>query len=621
MQPLDWSILFAYIAGALGLGIWLRRRASQGLDHFFAAGRSLPWWLIGTSMVATTFAADTPLAVTGFVAEHGIAGNWLWWSWAFGHLAAVFFFARFWRRSEVLTDAELIELRYHGKPAAILRGFKAFYFAVPINCITMAWVMRAMGKLSQTVFRWDEWLGPERYAWLLRVWPAWLGDISPSEGLSILLGAVVATTYASLGGLTTVIITDIVQFAFALAGSVLLAIYAVDHVGGLTAISSKLESLYGAEGREQILDFLPASDAAWMPFHVFLIYILVSWWAQKFSDGGGYLMQRMAAARDEREALRGTAWFVVAHYAIRPWPWILVALVALIVFPLDGSGTATGALSAAVAQDRELAYPALMVELLPPGALGLLVTGMAAAFMSTIDTHITWGSSYFVRDFYQRFIAPEADDRALVRAGRLGVALMLGLALMFATLIDSIGSAWKFFTLMAAGAGVIAIVRWLWWRINAYSELAALISAAVTALIITPIEHGRFIDNDYHLGLLIVVGVSVLVTTVVTGFTRPTPYPTLRAFYLRVRPIGAWGLVRQCGDPPADVALGRTLASWFSAGLGLFALLFGIGEMLLKNKVLGVTLVLSGLIAWSVALHWAGALRRRTATPKGRHSP
>lgn len=612
MESIDWTILLTYIVGALGVGILMQRRASSNIESYFAAGRSLPWWLIGTSMVATTFAADTPLAVTGFVAKHGIAGNWLWWSWAFGHIAAVFFFARMWRRAEAITDAELIELRYHGRSAAVLRGFKAFYFAVPINCITMAWVIKAMGKVAQVIFPWERWLGTSRYAALEAWWPEAIGIDTPSEGLSILIAAVVATTYATLGGLPTVILTDIAQFSFAMIGSILLAFFAVQHVGGLAAIPARLTEQYGAQEASEILAFFPGTDAAWLPLNVFLVYVLVSWWAQKFSDGGGYLMQRMAAARTEHDALRGTAWFVVAHYALRPWPWILVALVALIVYPLGA--TPDTALAASVAADRELAYPVLMYELLPAGALGILVTGMAAAFMSTIDTHITWGSSYFVRDFYQRFIAPDADDAALVRAGRFGVVLMLVLALVFATWIDSIGAAWKFFTLMAAGAGIIAIVRWLWWRINAYSELTALITAALVTLTLGSIDGGRLIDDDYHVGLLIVVAISAAATAVATFATKPTPRATLREFYLRVRPIGAWGPVRSPDDPEAGVSFGRILASWFAASFGVFALLFGIGQLLLIHTLLGVGLVVSGAAAWGLALYWAGALTPSDST-------
>lgn len=608
MSVLDWSILLLYVAAALGIGVWMQRRASASVDEYFAAGRRLPWWLIGTSMVATTFAADTPLAVTGFVAANGIAGNWLWWSWAFGHIAAVFFFSRMWRRAEAITDAELIELRYFGRPAAVLRGFKAFYFAIPINCITMAWVIKAMGKIVTVIFPWDRWLGPEIYGALEASWPTGIGISTPSEGLSILLGTSIATIYATLGGLPTVILTDIAQFAFAMIGSLLLAIYAVDHVGGLGELTVRLGATYGPERADGILAFFPGLDAAWLPLNVFLVYVLVSWWAQKFSDGGGYLMQRMAAARSERDALQGTAWFVIAHYALRPWPWILVGLVALIVYPLDVPPN--GELAAAVAADREMAYPVLMYELLPSGALGILVTGMAAAFMSTIDTHITWGSSYFVRDFYQRFIRPDATQKQLVRVARLGIVLMVLLALIFTSFISTIGGAWKFFTLMGAGAGIIAIVRWLWWRVNAYSELAAIATAAVVTLILTGLDSERFIEREYHVGLLIVVGISAAVTLLVTLLTRPTPLERLRQFYLKVRPVGAWGPVRHVDDPPTDTSFARLLASWFSAGVGLFALLFGIGEWLLSSAFVGISLSLLGIAAWTLALYWAGALTR-----------
>lgn len=609
MSAIDWILLLSYVGAALGVGLWMRRRSSESVDEYFAAGRRLPWWLVGTSMVATTFAADTPLAVTGLVAKHGIAGNWFWWSWAFAHLAAVFFFARMWRRAEAITDAELIELRYSGKSAAVLRGFKAFYFAVPINCLTMAWVIKAMGKIVQVIFPWEAWLGPTIYGPLERSWPEGIGIASPSEGLSIVLGALVATVYASLGGLPTVIVTDVAQFAFAMVGSLLLAYYAVDHVGGLDQLVVRLENIYGAEEAEGLLAFFPSTDAAWLPLNVFLVYVLVSWWAQKFSDGGGYLMQRMAAAKDEEHALKGTAWFVIAHYALRPWPWVLVALVALVIYPLGAPGESASALS--IAADREMAYPVLMYELLPPGVLGILVTGMVAAFMSTIDTHITWGSSYFVRDFYQRFWKPDASPKDLVRAGRFGVVLMLVLALLFTTQIDTISGAWKLFNLMAAGAGIVAIARWLWWRINAVSEIVALSSAAVLAFVLNVYDGGRLVKADYHVGLLIVVGVSLALTIAATLLTAPTDPAHLRRFYARVRPLGFW---QQFHDgAPAGPGFGATLAAWFVAGAGLFSLLFGIGEWLLGSALLGTLLCIGGIGGWYIALRLSGAVGARSA--------
>lgn len=598
MSILDWSILLTYIIVALGIGLFMHRRASTGIESYFAAGRRLPWWLVGTSMVATTFAADTPLVVTGYVAQHGIAGNWLWWSWALGHTAAVFFFARFWRRAEVLTDTELIELRYHGPSATWLRGFKAFYFAVPINCFVMAWVIKAMGKVSQMIFPWREWLGAETYVWIDSVIPGPAG-----ETLSIVLAATIAGIYATLGGLLTVILTDIAQFAFAMLGSLLLAYFAVDHIGGLSQLTPKLVNLYGPAEAEGFLAFFPRFDVASLTLNAFLVYVLVSWWAQKFADGGGYLMQRMGAARSEQDAIRGTAWFVVAHYAIRPWPWVLVALVALVVFPL---GDTSSPLAQQVAQDRELAYPLLMFQLLPSGALGILVTGMTAAFMSTIDTHITWGSSYFVRDFYQRFVRPEASDAQLVRAGRLGMVLMLVLALVFTTFIGSIGGAYKFFTLMGAGAGIVAILRWLWWRINAYSEITALTTAALVSIALA-LFAPRMVDQDYHLGLLLVVGLAALATALVTWLTPSTPLEKLREFYLRVQPMGVWGPVKHPNDPPPIDDFARALAAWSAASFGVFALLFGIGTWLLHDIFWGVTLVGGGLAAWGLALHWVGA--------------
>lgn len=600
MHPVDWAVVLGYVLLALTAGFWLRRRASADLASYFVAGRKLSGWLIGTSMVATTFAADTPLAVTGLVAEHGIAGNWFWWSFAFSHIAAAFVFSRLWRRAELITDVELIELRYGGRPAAWLRFIRAFYFAVPINCITMAWVIRAMGKIVKLLFPWEKWLPAHAYGFLQAHWPQGLAIQSPSEGLSILVGVTIAFTYALLGGLPSVILTDVVQFVLAMIGSVALAVAAVSAVGGLAGLRGRLESVYSGEA-ENILSLWPAADAAWLPLEAFLVFLCVQWWAWKYSDGGGILVQRMSAAKDEGHALRGTSFFVLAHYVLRPWPWILVGLAALVIYPL-GDPAASGR-AALVANDREMAYPVLMVELLPAGLLGVMITGMAAAFMSTIDTHINWGASYLIRDVYQRFLRPEASQKQLVRAGRVAMGIILLVALAITTQIGSIAGAWKFLTAMSAGLGLVSILRWLWWRINAYSEMAGLVSAALTALVIYGIYGSDPFAADiipYHQVLVTVVSTSSAAVLLTTVLTAPVGAETLRQFYARVQPVGFWGPVADSASAP--MRLGTAVLAWLAASGGVFAMLFGLGEWLLGSAMLGGFAVGGGALAFAGAL-------------------
>ena len=604
IHTIDWVILATYLFASIGIGLWMRRYASEDIENYFVAGRKMSGWLVGTSMVATTFAADTPLAVTGIVAKNGIAGNWFWWSLAFSHLTAAFIFARQWRRAEIITDAEFIELRYSGRSATCLRLLRAFFFAIPINCIIMAWVIRAMGKIVSVVFPWDKWLPQALYASLQTNWPEWIAVKTPSEAISICIGVLFATFYATLGGLPSVIITDVIQFCLAMIGSVMLAWYAIDHIGGLSALTEKLSLTYGEEAAG-ITAFFPSSEAAWLPLQVFLVYILVQWWAQKFSDGGGILIQRMSAAKDENHALRGTSWFVIAHYALRPWPWIIVALVALVLFPLESTGILTNHPEAAtVLADREMAYPILMAQFLPPGLLGIMITGMAAAFMSTVDTHITWGSSYLTKDIYQRFIHPEATQRELVKAGRTGVIFIVLLALAFTTQIHTIEGAWKFITVMGSGIGLVTMARWFWWRINAASEITGLVSATILSLLLYGTSLGEGLP--YHHALLFVVTISTLAIIVVTYLTAAPDLIHLRLFYEKVRPMGWWGPVQRATDP-APEPLGPLLVAWVIAAISLFALLFGIGEWLIGSTPLGIGMVIGGAVGWYVALKKARA--------------
>lgn len=591
----DIIIFISYLVLALGIGWWSKSRASESLDQFFVAGRSMPGWLIGVSMVATTFAADTPLVVSGIVNDKGIAGNWFWWSLALGHLLAAIVFAPLWRRATVITDAEFTELRYSGKPALWLRGIRAFFFAIPINCIIMGWVIRAMGKVVSVLFPWDQWLPESTYATLLEYWPSWISISSPSEGISLIIAVIFAGIYATMGGLSSVIITDLVQFVLAMIGSVGLAIVAVHHVGGLDGLTERITLLY-PDSHGDILAYFPSGDSTWLPLHAFLTFIFVQWWAQKFADGGGILVQRMSAGRTPRDAITGTSFFVFAHYVLRPWPWIICGLVAMVAFPLAGAtGDPTLPGADIVNADREMAYPMLMRYLLPEGLLGILVTGMGAAFMSTIDTHINWGASYTVNDLYKRFLNPNASERELVRASRIATVGILVIALIVTTQIATIENAWKFVTLIGSGMGLTSILRWVWWRMNAWGELAGIGGGALISLVYLSPWADSWNALAYYQQLLIVVSFTTLLTLTVVFLTPPEPSATLLQFTQRVSPPGAWTTPRSAEPPPILNLLGL----WLVSAVALFGALFGIGEILLSSSpALGWLMTLVSLATW-----------------------
>ena len=587
LAVIDWTIVATYLVATLLVGAWVSRSAGRSLESYFVADRSLPWWWLGTSMAATTFAADTPLVVAGLVAKHAVAGNWLWWSWAISHVSVAVVFAALWRRSRVLTDAELIELRYTGRSGAWLRGFKAAFFAILINAIILGWVVRAMVKIAAPFVDWQAFLGAGAVETFAAVWPAALLVGTPNDTITVLVLFGVIGAYSSLGGIRGVILTDLVQFVMALAGGALFAWFAIEHVGGMQGLREGLAQHYDAEA---LLSFVPAQDAAWLPVHVFLIYIAVQWWAQYYSDGSGYLAQRVFAARDERHAVGGALWFVVLNYAVRTWPWVLVALVALLVFPL---GTAGEGVAAVVAADREMAYPVLMAQLLPAGALGLLFASLLAAFMSTVDTHLNWGASYLTHDLYRRFVDPGASQARLVWISRLSVMLLTAMGVVVASRIDSIEQAWRFFIALGAGLGLPSMLRWFWWRANAWTEIAGIVAAVTSAMVLYPL----FPDARPEHLLVAIVAIATTSALVATFLTPPVPRDHLAAFTRRVRPPGWW---KDLPGAAPKMALGWLGAAWLAGNAGVFALMFGIGYLLLGPRAKGAVLALSGLfLLWA----------------------
>ena len=569
----DWLVVALYFLFNIGVGLYYKRRASRDTAEFFLSGRNVPWWLAGTSMVATTFAADTPLAVTGFVAKNGIAGNWLWWNMLASGMLTVFFYARLWRRSGVMTDIEFAEIRYAGPPAAFLRGFRALYLGLLINCIILGWVNLAMAKILELVF-----------------------GISKGEALWFVVGLILLTSAIStLSGLWGVLVTDLFQFVIKMGMVIVLAVVAVEAVGGIDAMRVKLaavDQLRGATtgGRGSVLSFVPDVGSAWMPMITFFVYIAVNWWATWYPGaepgGGGYVAQRMLSAKDEKHSLLATLWFNIAHYAIRPWPWILVALASLILYP----GLA----------DPETGYVRVMVDHLPSSLRGLMVAAFAAAFMSTIATHLNWGASYLVNDFYRRFVRRGDSESHYVLMSRLATLVLTVISAAVAFRIESIGGAWKLLIVTGAGTGGVLLLRWYWWRINAWSEVSAMIAAFVVSLLL---QTAGGLDSDQPRDFAYIVLTTVAVTTAVwlavTYLTRPESEATLEAFYRRTRPSRTgWGPVaaRAADVRPSADGLANLL-DWFAGCVLVYGALFGVGKLLLHETAPGVLLIAIATIA------------------------
>lgn len=531
---IDWFFIFMYLSFAFAAGILLSPKAGKSLVSYFVADRKLPWWWLGTSMVATTFAADTPLVITGFIAADGISANWFWWSWAIGYMAMTVFFAGKWRRMEVLTDVEFVELRYGGKPAIILRMVKAFYLSILVNSIVLGWVFKAMSKITGPFLDWKDLLGADRFSIIQNVWPSFLIFDSLNNTITVLILFLVVVVYSSMGGIQGVILTDLVQFALGMGGAILFAVYAVSSQGGISGLLSKMEELY-PDKHKSILSFWPDFQEASLPINVFLIFISVQWWAQYYSDGSGYLAQRIHTAKNPKEAEKGSLWFNIANFMVRTWPWILTALVTLVVFPLHDP-TKYFSEGWIVGGDREMGYPILMKLILPNGILGIVFASLMAAFMSTADTHINWGASYLVNDFYLRFVHPKADDKTLVKASRIAVVTMSIIAILVATQIQSIANAWKFLLAFASGMGLPQILRWIWWRTNAWTELSGMITALILSMILYPSYPN--VRSEYLL-FWVAIG-SVAVSILVTFLPPPVPQNTLDDFIKRVDPIGFW---------------------------------------------------------------------------------
>jgi len=551
LTAVDWLIVGVYFLLSLLIGLYYSRRAGRSTGDFFLSGRDLPWWLAGTSMVATTFAADTPLAVAGFVARDGIAGNWIWWNMALGGMLTVFFFARLWRRAGILTDVEFAELRYSGRPAAILRGFRAVYLGLAINCVIMGWVNLAMAKILTITMGW-------------------------TRLTAVLVSLGITGVYSALSGLWGVVVTDFFQFVFAMGGTIALAWFAVrlPQVGGIAGLHEKLPA--------SAFDFLPSVGAGpggaatgfALPFAAFLAYIGVQWWASWYPGaepgGGGYIAQRIMSARDERHSFFATLWFTIAHYCLRPWPWILVGLASLLLYP----GLA----------DKEAGYVMVIRDFLPIGWRGLLIAAFFAAYMSTVSTQLNWGTSYLVNDFYRRFIVTGAAETHYVRVSRVTTILTMVVGGAITFYLQSIRQAWEFILESGAGIGLVLILRWYWWRVNAWSEIAGMVAPAVGFAVIRLFTDLRF---PYTLIYLVLWTTACWLT--VTLVTPAEPEQRLLSFYRRVRPGGpGWKRVAKAAALPPPERIGGLALDWITGCVLIYAALFGIGTLVLHSAVASI---------------------------------
>ncbi|MGV6860301.1 MAG: sodium:solute symporter family protein [Putridiphycobacter sp.] len=590
MTTIDWLIFIIYLAAVFVVGVIVSKKSSSGINSYFVADRSLPWWWIGISIIATTFAADTPLAITGITAETGIAGNWLWWSWAATYITVSVFFAKRWRQSHVLTDVEFIELRYSGKEAAFLRGFKAFFYGIVLNVFILGWVITAAVKIADAFIDWHQILGADVYAKIEAFYPSFLlfkSDFNAT--LTILVLLLIVMIYSSLGGIRGVILTDLFQFAIAIIISIIFGYYAVQEVGGLHEIQEKLVTIYGQTKADHLTEFFPSFDNPLVPFQIFLIYVVIQWWVRYDSDGSGYIAQRINTAKSPKDAQKGSFLFSILFIVLRTWPWIMVALVSLIIFPLEYNAEGE------ILGDREAYYPILMTKVLPVGLVGLAFTSLMAAFMSTVDTHLNWGSSYLTNDIYRRFIKPKADQKSLVKFSRIMVIIITFLAVIVASQIDSISGAWRFFINAASGLGIAQLIRWFWWRANAWTEISSML-AALTATFLYPILFSGYAKLP-HFDTYALVGItlfSIAVSVITTLLTPAVEIQHLKQFIERCNPVGIWK-----GNGHDKIAIKGFVNSSVMWVLGLtasFSGLFSIGYFLmLKPWLGGLNIIISTL--------------------------
>ena len=604
LTAIDWAIVIGYFALSMGIGLVFTKKGGESIEEYFLSGRNVSWWLAGASMVATTFAADTPLVVTGLVFNNGVAGNWLWWNMLMSGMLTVFFFARLWRRAGVMTDVEFAELRYSGKPAAALRGFRALYLAIPINLIILGWVTRAMIKiLTISLGLRDVHLGGLTIS----------GDI-----VAVGICFVITVAYSAGAGMWAVLWTDLVQFVIKMTAVIILAVFAVRAVGGMDALVAGLSAKFGSSNAA--ISVLPVRVTpngleayTWMPLLALAVFLSVQWWAAWYPGaepgGGGYVAQRIFSSKTERDGVLATLFFQVAHYAIRPWPWIITGLATVLLYPA-GIGAA---------HDHEAAYVQAFVDLLPTPWRGFMMAGFAAAYMSTVGTQLNWGASYLVNDFYKRFVNKDASEKHYVAVSRWATVLLF-LGSVFVTMnLTTVEGAWKFLLALGSGTGLVLILRWYWWRINAWSEISAMVASFLVSITAIAAFKGRFPAGDLRADawvMLTTVLVSTIIWVSVTFMTAPEPESKLESFYQRVRPGGpGWRRISDRLGYGGESIPGGALAwtNWLAGIVAVYASLFGIGKLIFGETMTGLIM----LVVAAVAFGWiAKAFREEDAGPR-----
>jgi len=571
LETIDWIIVAGYLLLTILLGLYFSRKALKSVDDYFVSGRSLPWWLAGMTMIASAFAIDTPLGITGLIAKDGIPGVWYAWSFVMGGAGALgaFIFAPMLRRSRIITTAELIELRYDGRAAAVLRGFKGFYFGIFANAITLGWIIKAVWTVAGVV----------------------VPDFDPDLLLIVIL--LFTLLYTTASGLWGIAATDLVQFLIGTVGSIMIAVFAWQHIGGIENVVSGFVARYGVETAAEHLRFFPSVGT---PFFVtFIVFMTLKWWG----NPPPAITQRIIAARDEKHASFSTMFFAIVAFGFNYWPMIFTAMVSLVVFP--------------DLQMPETGYVLLIVKLLPAGFLGIMLASLMAAFMSTVDTHINFGASYILNDIYRRFIRRNASEKHYVRASQVSTVLMLAFALLVAYNLDSVSGAWYYMSMLTAGYGILIVVRWFWWRVNAVAEITALAASGIFSTLLSP-RFGEYMGYWEHIPQLewqyrfmIVVGICTAAWIIVCLLTKPTDKEHLRRFCEQVRPFPTfWGpIYREFPDIGWNPGFGRSVLHWILGALTVYSFCFGVGNLMFLRFSEGILFMLAaGMFAAIIFLTW-----------------
>jgi len=573
LNILDFIVIFAYFAIVIGVGIYFTKRAGKSMEDFFLSGRALPWWVAGSSIAAMGFAADTPFMVTELVRRNGIAGNWFLWCFAMSNLCATFLFVRFWRRAKILTELEIIEERYEGRSAGFLRGFQSIFYGIAFSALNIGFIMLAMQSFITVLLGWNEYLA-----------------------LAVMLG--VTMIYALAAGLWGIVANEAIQFCIAFFGSIFLAVVAVVAIGGLSGIETRLTEVFGSSTAQGLLSFVPVGEEVAKPFvktgneftwTLFFVYIFVIWWSSEKADGNGMFIQRIMATKNEKHAFFAGVWFNIVYYAFLMWPWILVALISMADFP--------------ELTDHKLAYPMMIKKYLPAGMRGIMFAAFLAAFMSSVDALINWGSSYMINDFYKRFVRPGASQRHYIWVGRAAMMVVLAAGIGVWSITESIADAWKFMAELFSGLGAVWLARWFWWRVNAWTEIAAYILSVVGCVTINLLEMKGIVFPEWQRYVFICI-FSAVGWMSVTFLTDPVSEAKLKSFVKRVNPGGpGWQRITTLVDQeklPAGPPLSFNLISFALGAVGLFSFIFGLGSIFLGSLLKGILMIAASFILGAI---------------------